>query len=151
MLYMLYMLFVLPESLPKRRQLEAREMRAAQHLASGGKSWYHTFNPRGLLKPLRIFYPTGPGSSPRLRLNMILLATIECILFGVGMSAMSVVIMYSERQFGWTTLDSSIFLSVTNSVRVAVLFFVLPVLITIVRRNASTERMRIGSDMLDIK
>ena len=100
MFFMLYCAFILPESLPERRQEIARKK------AVGGK-WWETFDPRGLLKPLRIFYPTGPGSSRELRVNMMLLAIIDCTLFGVGMSAMSVIIMYAEKEFGWKNLEVS--------------------------------------------
>jgi hypothetical protein len=104
---MVYCAFVLPESLPKRRQLIAREKQAMEDLQCGGRAWWSAFDPRTLFKPLAIFYPTGPGSSRRLRVNMVLLALIDCTLFGVGMGAMAVIIMYAEKQFGWKNLEVS--------------------------------------------
>lgn len=47
--------------------------------------------------------------------------------------------------------QSSIYLSVVNSVRVTVLFLILPTVISFIRRGVTTDRMRVGSDMLDIK
>lgn len=101
MFFMVYCAFILPESLPERRQEIARKKAVRGN-------WWEAFDPRGLLRPLRIFYPTGPGSSRKLRVNMMSLAIIDCTLFGVGMSAMPVIIMYAEKEFGWENLEVSV-------------------------------------------
>ena len=53
------------------------------------------------LQPLAILFPTGPGSSPRLRTNLFVLAACDTLLFGAGVSAMTVVIIYAELAFHW--------------------------------------------------
>jgi hypothetical protein len=113
-LYIGYVLFVLPESLSKRRMLEARMKHSAEvRLRGDGKHWA---NPGHLLQPLTILYPTAPGTNTRLRLNLILLAAIDCTLFGVGMGGMTVIIMYAERQFHWRNLEVTIKTPVACSV-----------------------------------
>jgi hypothetical protein len=96
-------MFILPESLSKRRMQEARIKHAAEaRLRGNGKHWA---NPRHLLQPLTILCPTAPGTTARLRLNLVLLAAIDCTIFGVGMGGMTVIIMYAERQFHWRNLE----------------------------------------------
>ncbi|KAI5776536.1 tetracycline-efflux transporter-like protein [Geopyxis carbonaria] len=149
--FIFYVTFLLPESLPKRRQLIAREKHIQEKLRMGAStSWWSSMHPWEFLRPLSVLFPTSPGSTPRLRLNMVLLALIDCTIFGVGMGSMTVIIMYAEKEFHWRNLESSIYLSVVNSTRVTMLFVVLPILITIYRRGKTTQKTMTGSDMLDI-
>lgn len=53
------------------------------------------------LQPLSILFPRGPGSSPRLRTNLIVLAICDTLFFGVGMGGVTVIIMYAEAAFDW--------------------------------------------------
>ena len=57
------------------------------------------------LKPLRILYPTGPGSSPRLRLNLMLLAAADALFYGVGMGGVAVIILYAQKTFDWQNYE----------------------------------------------
>lgn len=81
----------------------ANEKHAQEVISRGGrlKSWMHTMNPTNLVRPLSVLFPTGPGSSPRLRLNLMLLAATDTILFGVGIGGMVVIILFAEMKFGW--------------------------------------------------
>lgn len=97
------MFFVLPESLSERRMSIARRKHDHEQMEYGGavKSWLHSVNPVNLVRPLSVLFPTGPGSSPRLRLNLMLLAATDSILFGVGIGGMTVIILFAEMRFGW--------------------------------------------------
>lgn len=102
-IFIVYILTILPESLSKRRMLEARKKHTAKLLNDGeGKHWS---SPKHLFQPLGILFPTGPGTTTRLRLNLILLAIIDCTIFGVGAGGMTVIIMYAERQFHWRNFE----------------------------------------------
>jgi hypothetical protein len=114
-----------------------------------------------LLKPLSILYPTGDKSSPlylaekvtrrHLRRNLVLLASIDTAIFGVAMGTMSIIVIYAEYMFGWGNFESSIFVSITSSVRVIVLLVILPVVTRTVRGPHKPGRhVNTGSDMLDI-
>ncbi|KAA8909772.1 major facilitator superfamily domain-containing protein [Sphaerosporella brunnea] len=152
-IYILYTLFILPESLSERRMRHARSKHAAERRLRGDDSAAsnkHWANPKNLLEPLTILCPTAPGTTTRLRINMMLLAAIDFTLFGVGMGGMTVIIMYAERQFHWRNLESSIYLSVINSTRVTILLVVLPILVTYVRRNRTKAEHHKGSDKLDV-
>jgi len=145
--FILYITLVLPESLSKRRQLEARATRTRMNQQQYGKHWISHFNPRAVLQPLAILFPTGPGTSTGLRLNLGFLAAIDFILFGVGLGGMAVLILYAEKTFAWGNLESSMYLSVVNSTRVTILLVVLPLVSHLVRRNREEHH---GSDALDI-
>lgn len=137
--FMLSMLFLVPESLTKERQLAAREL------------------PYKIYAPLGVLWPELTAASPLLRRNLVLLAAADTISFGVAMGAMTVTILYGELRFGWGNLESSRFLSAVNISRVANLLIGLPVLNRIFRSRASskadgtpTSAVSRGSDALDV-
>ncbi|KAH0604783.1 uncharacterized protein H6S33_006451 [Morchella sextelata] len=150
--FILYLFCILPESLSDRRKKIAQEKHAQEIQIYGGtlKSWVHTMNPVNLVRPLSVLFPTGPGSSPRLRLNLMLLAATDTILFGVGIGGMTVIILFAELKFGWGNYESSIYLSIVNVARVTMLFVILPVVVHYVRRNHHPSHHQKGADKLDI-
>jgi MFS family permease len=162
-LFILYILLVAPESLTKKRQLLAREKYAAElgdRFNSGRTGWVATLKRANVLAPLKILFPTGPGTSAALRANLILLSTVDTIIFGVAMGAMTVVVYYMGYQFGWDTPQISVFTSIVNSFRVSALVIVLPLLNYLVRTRRANQQRRdsgfaipepnSGSDTLDI-
>jgi len=165
--FILYVLFVMPESLTKKRQQLARMKRVSVLEAlstSGGNTimgvdmW--AIQKLNILEPLKILWPTGPGTSTRLRMNLILLAAVDTIIFGIAMGAVTVVVLYIGFQFGWDSAQSSEFISLVNIVRVSCLVILLPLLNYLVRtRRANRERRESGfataernsgSDTLDL-
>ncbi|TGZ84558.1 MFS general substrate transporter [Ascodesmis nigricans] len=108
-LFMVYVVTVLPESISPRRLQVARdrhkqeEMREEEEGEAGWRKWH----PRRMFRPLKILYPTGPGSSKRLRWNLMLLAAIDSTLFGVAMGSITVVLLYAEKMFGWRNFEVS--------------------------------------------
>jgi len=124
-LFILMLIFVIPESVPKARQLAARDKHRQAMDSRPAASWVRklrSFNP---LEPLRILH--GPGSSPPVRRNLILLASTDTIVFGVGMGAAVVTLLYSNFIFGWDQWEQSKFTSIVNSCRVSYLLVILPV------------------------
>lgn len=154
--FTLSILFVVPESLPKEKQLIARQKMAYLEVVEGSNvgSWYASiagFLKASLLGPLAVLFPSGEGSSSALRRNVVLLAATDTIMFGVAMGSMTVVIIYSEFIFKWGTFETSVFVSVVNSLRVAILLVVLPLISRIIRGPRSTAiRQRSGSDKVDL-
>lgn len=154
--FTLFVLFIVPESLPKAKQLVARQKMAyveaaeASTTASGFAS-IPGFLRASLLGPLAVLYPSGEGSSSALRRNVVLLAATDTIMFGVAMGSITVVIIYSGFMFKWGTFESSVFVSVVNSLRVTVLLFFLPLISRIIRGPRSTAiRRGSGADRLDL-
>ncbi|KAH8601947.1 major facilitator superfamily domain-containing protein [Bisporella sp. PMI_857] len=160
--FIFYVLFLLPESLSIKRQVLARERYTADGenalSAVNLSTWgYKRLN---ILEPLKILWPTGPGSSEHLRANLVLLSVVDTIIFGVAMGSAAVVILYMGYQFGWNTAQTSAFISVVNITRVSCLLIILPLLNYIFRtRRANRQRRESGfaipernsgSDILDL-
>ena len=105
--FILYIIIFLPESLTPARMRIAQEKHAHQQslreqaAGSQPRSYIHAVKSWNPLQPLAIFFPTGPGSSPHLRTNLVVLAACDSIFFGVGMGGLTVAIMYAEMMFKW--------------------------------------------------
>ena len=155
--FVLSVLVVVPESLPKAKQLVARQKLAYVEDAgvSTTVSWFAStagfLRASNLLEPLAVLYPSGEGSSSALRRNVVLLAAVDTIMFGVAMGSMTVVIIYSEFMFKWGTFETSVFVSIVNSFRVTILLVFLPLLSRIVRGPRSAAiRQSSGSDRFEL-
>jgi len=149
--FLLFLLFVIPESLSQERQQHAREKHKVKVQEHVNTSWLGPSQITNFLEPLKILWPTGEGSSPGLRRNLVLLAGIDTIMFGVAMGTMSIVIYYAEFMFNWGNFESSMFQSVVNLSRVFALFAILPSLTRFARGPISAQAQRHeGSDKLDI-
>ncbi|KAL8647191.1 MAG: hypothetical protein Q9210_005700 [Variospora velana] len=156
--FALFVFLIVPESLTKERQLAAREKTA---IDKDGKKSYsdHSWTTYGkttlrqynILAPLKVLRPTGPGSNSTVRRNLITLAAVDTIMFGVAMGSMTVVLIYSEYAFGWGTFETSLFVSIVNVCRVTNLLVLLPAITRLVRgpRNSATMG-KSGSDRLDL-
>ena len=163
------LLFIIPESLTKERQLAAREKavfvgkseamererRSALAVTSAGVDWIqlgkNLKNGYGLFTPLSILWPTGEGTNSAVRRNLVFLAAVDTTMFGVSMGSMSIIIIYSKYMFGWDTLQSSIFISSVNISRVSCLLILLPLVTRLVRgKPRSLPQANTGCDQLDL-
>lgn len=150
--FIAFLTFLVPESLSKSRQEAAREkhQEALERLGPAA-DWINQLRSLNLFQPLKILWPTGPGTSSAVRWNLILLAATDTIMFGVAMGAMSVILVYTRRQFGWQELESGRFVTIVNTCRVFALLVILPAVTRLVRGKNGTSRIRkSGSDLLDL-
>lgn len=157
--FILYLAFVVPESLSKERQDKAKQQHSKEvsKRESCGQRFKVDLN---LLAPLKTFYPTGPGSSAILRRNLVLLAAVDTTIFGIAIGAGTVVIYYSAFKFGWGPFETNLFVSITSTTRGMALIVIIPTLTyvfrTRVRRNARKAtgihvlQKNTGSDNLDL-
>jgi hypothetical protein len=135
-LFILLLIFVIPESVPKTRQMTAREKHREDVESRPSASWTRRLRNFNLFEPLKILY--GPGASPAVRRNLIMLASTDTIVFGVGMGAAVVILLYSNYAFGWNQLEQATFITIMNSSRVSCLLILLPLLTTWYRRRHPT-------------
>ncbi|MCJ1287314.1 hypothetical protein MMC26_006662 [Xylographa opegraphella] len=183
-LFLVFILFIVPESLTKERQLAARQKSEVVGLGEGyawtwAASWrrfsranfsnapdmdgvrsdtwtwsglFHRISKGGgLFTPLSILWPSGPGSSPAVRRNLVFLAAVDTTMFGVAMGSLTVVLIYAGYRFHLDTYHQTIFLSIVNTCRVTVLIVLLPLFTRLVRGPASRSPQRnSGSDQLDL-
>lgn len=143
-IFMLFVLLLLPESLPKQRQQLAR---------SPTQNRYHllrTLRPSNLTAPFRILWPTSPASSPSLRSNLVVLAVVDTLVFGIAMGSVTVIIYYSGYQFGWRTAQISLFSSLCSISRVLVLIVGLPLFVKFARRYRPHSHKDAAVDWLDL-
>ena len=160
-MFCLSVYFIVPESLSKKRQDEARERHRIKIAdASINRFSLQTLNPMNLITPLNILipavgrpsvlFPNRRGASRVLRRNIVLLAAMDTAVFGVAMGTVQIIIIYAEYMFNWGNVESSIFVSIVSAVRVVNLFVFLPVIARFFRTPSEDDGVIRGSDMLDI-
>ncbi|OAA81436.1 Major facilitator superfamily domain, general substrate transporter [Akanthomyces lecanii RCEF 1005] len=122
--------FIIPESLSKRRQQIALDnhTREKEARARSSQPWLATLRNYHPFEPLAILWPTGPGTSTRLRINLVALAITDAVIMGSMMSIGAVLILYTKYMFDWDTFEISIFISGLSSIRVLVLLGVFPLI-----------------------
>jgi nitrate/nitrite transporter NarK len=150
--FIVFLLLFIPESVSKERQQHAREKYRVKMQDPKYATWLTTLKTYNIFEPLWILRPRGEGSSPQLRKNLLLLASVDTIMFGVAMGTVQIILIYAEYQFGWNAIDSSKFLSAVNLCRVAALLIVLPAITRYVRgplKDRAAGRHH-GSDLLDV-
>ena len=160
--FILFVAFVLPESLSTKKQLAAREKweKEQEERAHTGGTWMSVIQSANPFEPLKMLYPMGPGTSPALRRNLVALALDDMIILGTSMAAGAVIILYSGYIFNWGTFESSRFVSALSLVRVVVLMGIFPVINYFGRVRPAARRRRdsgiapteknSGADNLDI-
>ena len=158
--FALFIGLVVPESLSKQRQMQARKLRREKQDALNSRMdassglWptaINVLNPSNMLAPLATLWPTNSGINPLVRRNIALLAAIDTIMFGVAMGAMNVIMLYAEYIFDWGTPETSVFLSIANLTRVTSLLVILPLIVRFFRGPASKAVAKeSGSDLLDL-
>ncbi|KAJ5664976.1 uncharacterized protein N7477_007424 [Penicillium maclennaniae] len=161
-IFVLSLLFIVPESLSKERQLAARDRHHTKLANSKDVKWYSwkALNPIKLVTPLSILLPAvgrpsvlfsnRRGASPALRRNIVLLAAMDTACFGIAMGTAQLIIIYAAYMFNWGNVESSLFVSIINAIRVVNLFVVLPVVARFFRTPTPDDGAIRGSDMLDI-
>ncbi|KKK20046.1 hypothetical protein AOCH_005314 [Aspergillus ochraceoroseus] len=138
--FVLALFFVVPESLSPERQRVARERYRIKSLNfdRSTRSWWKSFNPLKIVAPLSILwpavgrpsslFPNSRGATAALRRNILLLASIDAVLFGIAMGAIEVIIIYTGFLLQWGSIETSLFASTIGVVRVFALFIVLPLI-----------------------
>lgn len=158
--FILIVRFIIPESVSKQKREAAREKWRKERENKPSVSWISTIQTANPFAPLKILYPTGPGTSPALRRNLVALAANDMIILGSSMAAGAVIILYSETTFKWGNFESSRFISSLSLVRVVILMGVFPVINYFGRIRPAARRERetgivaidknSGADTLDI-
>ncbi|KAL7950112.1 major facilitator superfamily domain-containing protein [Trichoderma barbatum] len=155
--FIVFVRFVMPESLSKRRQMLAREKQARIEAEQSELPSRLAHNPFEVFK---ILWPTGPGTSSRLRINLVALAVADTIIMGSMMAVGNVLMLYGEFKFGWGNFETSRFISSLSMIRVVVLMVIFPIINYIFRTRPAARRQResggpvveknAGADNLDV-
>ncbi|ORY65191.1 major facilitator superfamily domain-containing protein [Pseudomassariella vexata] len=144
--FILFILFVTPESLSEKRQMIAREKYKAEQdtlanqlrcdvpnalarvigpTASDMTSyrmgkWLPALLNANPFAPLKILVPRGHHNAS-LRRNMIILALIDTVILAAAFGSGTVTILYVEYIFDWGNFEASRFLSLLSFTRVFIL------------------------------
>ncbi|KAK4500903.1 hypothetical protein PRZ48_009095 [Zasmidium cellare] len=116
----LFLGLLVPESLPAEKRLE----RNAESTQEPGSA-------RGFsLKPF--------SDSPLLRRNILCLAIIDAIVFGVGLGSASIV-PYTNLMFGWKSVELGHMMTVSHGTGILANFLLLPLLSYLFRTKSSAS------------
>jgi MFS family permease len=149
--FFLYIIFVVPESLSKERQMMHREKHEIERLEHAKDSWTTSIKAYNIFEPLWVLRPTGPGSSKALRRNLLLVAGIDTMMFGVAMGTMNIMLIYAQYRFGWNAEAASVYLAAVNICRSLGLVLLLPFLTRMFRGPVPPgSQGHKGSDKLDV-
>lgn len=160
--FIVFVGFVIPDSLSKKKQLAAREKhrKEEEERKALPRHWFSSLRDRNPFASLSVLWPKERGTSTRLRLNLVALATCDMIIMGSAMAAGQVIILYAEYIFDWHTPEASRFISAVSMVRVVVLMGIFPVINYFFRIRPAARRRResgitpvdknSGADHLDI-
>lgn len=158
--FFICVVFLVPESLSKERQGENREKKRTSKVSSGeSESILHHLNPCKLFEPLSIFSQKVDHipdlihrkQAQKIKRNLLILAALDTVVFGVKMGSSSVIIIYAEYLFGWGNVESSFFVSLVSSVRMVMLLGALPIMTRLIRGPKRGEKhVNTGCDGLDV-
>ncbi|PLB53642.1 hypothetical protein P170DRAFT_371796 [Aspergillus steynii IBT 23096] len=161
-LFLLAVLLVIPESLSEERQQSAREKYRMKLAGKDAVGWLslQRWNPKNIFTPLSILFPpvgrasslfpNRRGASPALRRNIVLLAGIDTVGFGVTLGVSQIFIIYAGYMFNWGNVESSFFIFVVSACRVITLFAVFPAVSWLFPGKPRPEGTISGSSTLEI-
>ncbi|KAG6031612.1 hypothetical protein E4U40_006986 [Claviceps sp. LM458 group G5] len=136
--------FLIPESLSQKKQLTAQEKHHREIIKrrEGPASWLSSAREKNPFAALSVLWPRAHGTSKRLRINLVALATCDTIIMGSSMAATPVIILYAQYTFNWQTLESSRFIASIFSVRVFALMGVFPIINYLFRTRPAARKRR---------
>lgn len=161
-LFFLAVLFVIPESLSEERQQSAREKHQMKLAGTEALGWLspRRWNPKHIFTPLLILFPpvkrpsslfpNRRGASLALRRNIVLLAGIDTVGFGVNLGVSQIFVIYAGYMFDWGNVESSFFIFVISVCRVITLFAVFPAVSWLFPGKPGPEGAISGSSPLEI-
>lgn len=150
--FILFVLFITPESLSKKRQMIAREKHQSEQdlqaerrrssVASGTSvmgprvtgfltdnlgEWFPALLTANPFAPLKVLVPSG-RENRAVRRNMIILAILDVVILSSAMGSGTATLLYIEYMFNWGTFEASRYVSLTSFIRVVVLLGFLPLI-----------------------
>jgi MFS family permease len=146
------LVFVIPESLSKAKQMAARDkFRIQQEALEPTNDWISYLRNVNFFEPLAVLNPKNdPQTPPDAKRNLVLLSAIDTILFGTARGLIGVILLYAIGHFQLNAETQSIFLACVTSMRVFCLLVILPVLTRIFRGKGNAPQPRTGASRFEI-
>ncbi|KAG9604949.1 putative tetracycline-efflux transporter, partial [Aureobasidium melanogenum] len=145
-LYVVFLICFVPESLSQERQTLARQARDLKK--SSWQSSISELNPLKLIAAVKSHEPDRPDAYLR---NLILLALADTVYFGISVGTTNIIILYGGFVFGWSDVEISGFISATCICRICALLLILPSLNFLLRHESSAPHTSGGRvDTIDL-
>ncbi|KAK9317957.1 major facilitator superfamily domain-containing protein [Lipomyces starkeyi] len=153
--FFLLVLFVIPESLPHSRMIQAQaayrqQQRRAQHTTAGPLTVCAFVSRINFLKRLGAFWPRD-GTKLAIKRNMIILAIMDALCVGNTISEMMALLMYAEFTFHWTSVETGYYVTTIGVVRIVLLFVLLPNILRRLKSYVDSYQKRNGTYLPDNK
>ncbi|KAH8660046.1 major facilitator superfamily domain-containing protein [Xylariales sp. PMI_506] len=124
------LLAIIPESLPTLKEVTSKGSdRPSFTLWRGASSW--KLPSFVLLDTLVENESHSPEETRRARRNLILLITINAVMFGTAVGAMDVMMLYPQARYAWKMMQTSNFISIINICRTLATTVILHLLLRI--------------------
>lgn len=145
----LYVLLLLPESLPKSHQLQAQAAhrqleRRRQHIQSGPMTWRSVVTRLNFLEPLTAFYPKD-GTRPIIRRNLMLLGIMDFMAVSNSLSDMMVTLLFAEFAYHWNSVETGYYVTAIGITRMFVLFLALPFILRVMKARVERQQRANGN------
>ncbi|KAF2167562.1 hypothetical protein M409DRAFT_66073 [Zasmidium cellare ATCC 36951] len=120
---LLFLGFLVPESLPEESRVKRDRESDEHNVREEGNAWFS-------LKPF--------SSSAIIRRNILCLAVIDAIVFGVGLGSASIV-PYANLRFAWKSVELGYMMTVSHGTGILANFLLLPLLTSLFQSKDSTS------------
>ncbi|KAK9369498.1 major facilitator superfamily domain-containing protein [Lipomyces kononenkoae] len=140
-LFALFVVFILPESLSRAKIVEAQEVhRIATEFAAAAEPrdfryYIHRLN---FLQPLKVLWPTD-GTRLVIKKNIVILTVINTLVGFASQGVIASLLFYAEYTFHWTTAAMGLYISLISGSRVISLLVVLPAITYFYKRRHAHE------------
>ncbi|CAG8569639.1 5959_t:CDS:2, partial [Scutellospora calospora] len=147
-LFFLFVLFILPESLSKERQLDNQRRQLANNQENGNLNMLQKI--LNIFTPLSIFLSNPPRNDGSLRdirnidtfpainarkYSLLSAAGIGLMIWLAFSGIQSIFLLYVRYKFEWSLVEQGYLISVTSATRVITLLFLFPIFIKVFKKK----------------
>ncbi|KAK9451593.1 major facilitator superfamily domain-containing protein, partial [Limtongia smithiae] len=150
-LFGVYIVLVVPESISPEARSHAREMHriSSEFSDAQNRDLKYYMSQLNVLKPLGVLNPKD-GTRRAVKKNLLILTASEIACYGCELSAIMIIMLYVELALGWPSSQTSYFMSVTSFARAMTLVFMFPGLVWLYQRYRPHVQHEVGVSKGDV-
>ncbi|KAK9376566.1 major facilitator superfamily domain-containing protein [Lipomyces chichibuensis] len=150
-LFILFILFVLPESLSQERIIDAQELHriSMEFDAARPRDMRYYLRRLNFLQPLRVLWPND-GTRLVFKQNIVILTGIDAVFNCCTTGAIVSILLYAEYTFQWSSVETGFFISLASVFRAIALLVLLPSITYIYKRWHPHAQHEVGASKSDI-
>ncbi|KAK9244778.1 major facilitator superfamily domain-containing protein [Lipomyces tetrasporus] len=146
--YVVYVFAFLPESLS--RDPDAEEGEDAH---GPSRSAHSTLRDKikglNIFSSVRVLWPKD-GTRPGIKKNILVLATVEMLIAGCQTNSITLILLYAEFVYGWSSVTANYVVSFNGIGRGLALLVILPMIIGAIRWFHPRPQTEVGASVTDI-